>query len=154
MIFYGHQFLNVLNPYAINNPWVWASWNCYGPQSWLVNGMVTMAHFWGVIFQKNIDVNEVKAHEELFVFVRCQVIRSILKDVMFFVHLDISGSYPRHGGWSLFPCPDALEDGEGCIFFRCSCEQGSKDAMKGFNYNPPSLLKICDLLCVAIGGLM
>ena len=56
-------------------------------------------------------------NEELFVFVRCQVIRSILKDVMFFVHLDISGSYPRHGGWSLFPCPDALEDGEGCIFF-------------------------------------
>ena len=33
-------------------------------------------------------------------------------------------------------------------------EQGSKDAMKGFNYDPPSLLKICDLLCVAIGGLM
>ena len=33
-------------------------------------------------------------------------------------------------------------------------EQGSKDAMKGFNYYPPSLLKICDLLCVAIGGLM
>ena len=35
-----------------------------------------------------------------------------------------------------------------------SYEQGSKDAMKGFNYDPPSLLKICDLLCVAIGGLM
>ena len=33
-------------------------------------------------------------------------------------------------------------------------EQGSKDAMKGFNYDPPSLLNICDLLCVAIGGLM
>ena len=25
---------------------------------------------------------------------------------------------------------------------------------KGFNYDPPSLLKTCDLLCVAIGGLM
>ena len=87
----------------------------YGPQSWLMGWWLW--HFWGVIFQKNIDVNEVKPHEELFVFVRCQVIRSILKDVMFFVHLDISGSYPRHGGWSLFPCPDALEDGEGCIFF-------------------------------------
>ena len=33
-------------------------------------------------------------------------------------------------------------------------EQGSKDAMKGFNYDRSSLLKICDLLCVAIGGLM
>ena len=27
-------------------------------------------------------------------------------------------------------------------------------AMKGFHYDPPSLLKICDLLRVAIGGLM
>ena len=55
----------------------------------------------------------------------------------------------------------------GPIFYVCSSarnwvsfmykgiyEQGSKDAMKGFNYDPPSLLKICDLLCVAIGGLM
>ena len=32
--------------------------------------------------------------------------------------------------------------------------QWSKDAMKGFNYDPPSLLKTCDLLCVAIGGLV
>ena len=39
-------------------------------------------------------------------------------------------------------------------FFNPWGEQGSKDAMKGFNYDPPSLLKICDLLCVAIGGLM
>ena len=63
--------------------------------------------FWGVIFQmeKNIDLNEVKPHEELFdALCICQispVIRSILKDVMFFVHLDISGYqwivFSRHG---------------------------------------------------------
>ena len=54
--------------------------------------------------------------------------------------------------------PDALPTG--CVFdwvthiYIYIYEQGSKDAMKGFNYDPPSLLKICDLLCVAIGGLM
>ena len=32
--------------------------------------------------------------------------------------------------------------------------QWSKDAVKGFNYDPPSLLKTCNLLCVAIGGLV
>ena len=72
-----------------------ASWNSSLWPPVMVNGMVTMA-FLGCHFPENIDVNEVKPHEELFVFVRCQVIRSILKDVMFFVHLDISGSYPRH----------------------------------------------------------
>ena len=41
-----------------------------------------------------------------------------------------------------------------CAQLRGAYEQGSKDAMKGFHYDPPSLLKICDLLRVAIGGLM
>jgi len=48
----------------------------------------------------------------------------------------------------------SLEHGFYMFLLGISYEQGSKDAMKGFNYDPPSLLKICDLLCVAIGGLM
>ena len=61
---------------------------------------------------------------------------------------DVFDPYPVYGRWHHF-CSAQKKTSSQALYV-----QWSKDAMKGFNYDPPSLLKTCDLLCVAIGGLV